>query len=423
MIVRLEIENIGPYTDRVIFDFTVNKRDKDNLGTIYTLPDGVVVTKVAGIIAGNAYGKTTVLDALNAVGGFISNPIEKKAVNKFASETENEDYKKFLLELDMGRLFLLPVNKSKSDNIGEIKVEMYIETDDDYSGYYIYKLKYDNNYAVNGVIEESLSFKKKYNSKIEKQIFSISGNQESEVGYKIAYKPNILNDLDLKNKMSLEDKIKYYETFYKRYVNESSTIDAENYIFSEMYIISEIIDNNIDFVKKFINLADSYVKELEIDKSDSGNYKLFFNYGDYKLRYGDVSTATKKLCGIATNFLKACRQGGIFTIDELDNSLNKNIAKYLIGLYNTKIKDNTSQLIFTTNNPDMLDNLRRDQIFIIERENRVNNVVKYLNFIDKKNNKKSRKDWSFSKAYNDNVIKNYPTDGSIEDLNDIIVDI
>ena len=214
--------------------------------------------------------------------------------------------------------------------------------------------------------------------------------------------------------MSLEDKIKYYETFYKRYVDESSTIDAENYIFSEVYIISEIIDNNIDFVKKFINLADSYVKELEIDKSDSGNYKLFFNYGDYKLRYGDVSTATKKLCGIATNFLKACRQGGIFTIDELDNSLNKNIAKYLIGLYNTKIKDNTSQLIFTTNNPDMLDNLRRDQIFIIERENRVNNVVKYLNFIDKKNNKKSRKDWSFSKAYNDNVIKNYPTDGSIK---------
>ena len=51
MIVKLELENIGPYTDKITLDFRVNKRDKDLQDTIYTLPDGEMVSKVVGIIA------------------------------------------------------------------------------------------------------------------------------------------------------------------------------------------------------------------------------------------------------------------------------------------------------------------------------------------------------------------------------------
>ena len=83
MIVKLELENIGPYTNKITLDFRVNKRDKDLQDTIYTLPDGEIVSKVVGIIAGNAYGKTTILRALNSVGSFINNPIINKEVNNY----------------------------------------------------------------------------------------------------------------------------------------------------------------------------------------------------------------------------------------------------------------------------------------------------------------------------------------------------
>lgn len=419
MIVKLELENIGPYTNKITLDFRVNKRDKDLQDTIYTLPDGEIVSKVVGIIAGNAYGKTTILRALNSVGSFINNPIINKEVNNYVDKIKEEEIRSYLKE--WGTLSLISTNKS-SDKLGTINVEMYIDSNDEYSGYYIYTLKYDNNYIKNGVKEESLKFKKKYNSKITKEILKIENNTVSEIGHKIAYKSNYLNDLTGKSKDNLLEKINYYETFYNRYIKESSTLGAENYIFPEEYIIDEI-DENKDLIKCFINLADDEIKDLEIDKTDIENEKLFFIYNSFKLRYNSISTATKKLCGIATNFYKATKKGGVFLIDELDNSLNKNISDFIIKLYSTKIKNSTSQIIFTTNNADVLSGLRRDQIFIIEKNNQINSVVKYLNFIDKKTNKRSRKDWSFTKTYNDNIIKNFPTKQCIKEMTEYIKNI
>lgn len=416
MIIKLELENIGPYTDKISLDFRVNKRDKDSRDTIYALPDGEMVSKVIGIIAGNAYGKTTILRALNSVGSFINNPIINKEVTNYVDRIKEEEIRSYLKE--WGILSLISTNKS-NNKVGTINVEMYIETNNKYSGYYIYTLKYDNNYIKNGVKEESLKFKKKYNSKITKEILKIENNTVSELGHKIAYKSNYLNDLTGKSKENLLEKINYYETFYNRYIKESSTLGAENYIFPEEYIIAEI-DENKDLIKSFINLADDEIKDLEIDKTDIENEKLFFIYKDFKLRYNSISTATKKLCGIATNFYKANKKGGVFLIDELDNSFNRNISNFIIKLYSTNIKESTSQIIFTTNNADVLSELRRDQIFIVEKNNQINSVVKYLNFIDETTNKKSRKDWSFVKAYNENIIKNFPTSQSTKELTEYI---
>jgi len=412
MFIKIELENVGPYVNKVTLDFRVNKRDKDMSDTIYTLPDGQVITKIAGIIAGNAYGKSTILQALNSVGSFINNPTRNKEVNKIKEE-EIRSYLK-----DWGNLSLIPINKS-SNKIGTINVEMYIDACNEYSGYYFYTLKYDNNYMQNGVKEESLFFKKKYDSKITKEILRIENNAVSEIGHKIAYKSNYLNDLTGKARENLLEKLNYYETFYNRYIKESSTLGAENYIFPEEYIISQINENK-ELIKKFINLADYEIKDLEIDITDFENQKLFFVYNDYKLRYNSISTATKKLCGVATNFYKANKCGGVFLIDELDNSLNRNVSDFIIKMYSTLIKNNTAQIIFTTNNADILANLRRDQIFIIEKNNNINSIVKFLNFVDRETNKKSRKDWSFVKAYNENIIKNFPTKQSIKELSEYI---
>ena len=417
MIIKLELENIGPYTEKVILDFRINKKDKDSMDTIYTLPDGEMVTKVVGIIAGNAYGKSTILRALNSVGSFINNPMLNKEVNSYVDKIKEDEIRNYFKE--WGVLSLIPVNK-KNNSIGMINVEMYIDAiNNEFSGYYLYTLKYDNNYLKNGVIEESLKFKKKYNSKMVKDILNIKNNTVSEIGHKIAYKSNYLNDLPDKLKDNLLEKITYYETFYNRFINESSTMGAENYIFPEEYLIDEI-DKNRDLVKMFINLADGDIKNINVDKEDADNEKLYFEYDNYKLRYNHISTATKKICSIATNFYKSSRRGGVFLIDELDNSFNKNISDFIIKMYSTTIKNNTSQIIFTTNTSDILSSLRRDQIFIIQKDNNSNSIVKYLNFIDPSTNKKSRKDWSFVKAYNENVIKNFPNEKDVNNLIDYL---
>ena len=412
MIVKLELENIGPFTQKVVLDFRINKKDKDLIDTIYTLPDGEMITKIAGIIAGNAYGKSTILRALNSIGSFINYPILNKEVGNYIEMIKEEEFRNYLSE--WGLLSLMPVNK-KQNGVGTINVDMYIDSNNEYSGYYLYTLKYDNDYSKNGVVEESLRYKKKYNSKLYKEILNISQNTVSEIGHKIAYKQNYLNDLSKKSKNDLLEKLSYYETFYNRYIEESSTLGAENYIFPEEFLVNKL-DENKELVKSFIRLADSDIKDIEIDKTDTENEKVFFVYDNYKLRYNFISTATKKLCGIATNFYKASKKGGVFLIDELDNSFNKNISDFIIKMYNINIKNNTSQIIFTTNTADVLSNLRRDQIFIIQKEKDTNSIVKYLYFKDQNTNKKSRKDWSFVKAYNENVIKNFPQEKDVNSL-------
>ena len=68
MFTKIIIENIGPITENIVLDFVINKRDKLNEGSYVEVPDKIYVSKIAGIIAGNASGKTTILDTLNKIG-------------------------------------------------------------------------------------------------------------------------------------------------------------------------------------------------------------------------------------------------------------------------------------------------------------------------------------------------------------------
>ena len=415
MIVKLLLENIGPFTEPIEIDFRCNKRDRDQISSTYTLPDGEVITKVAGIIAGNAYGKTSILTALTSIGRFLNSPLYSQQID-YDNSHDDEEFKNYVKNI--GVQMLAPINK-KSNGTAKVSVDMYINNGTDYSGYYTYSIKYDSEVKTKGVLEESLRYRNKFNSKKIKTILEISNNFVSEIGHFIAYKNNYINGLSEKMLENFNNKYSYFETFYNKFINESSIMGANNYIFSEKYIASKLFDNK-NLLCGFMKLSDNKIIDLEVDDSDIDYPKLYVVYKEYKLRYGLISSATKKLCSIGVNFCEAYRKGGIFLIDELDNSFNRNISKYIISVYNTGILNNTSQIIFTTNTAEILSDLRRDQIFIIERNDNYNYVTKYLNFVDQKNNKKSRKDWSFVKIYNENIINNFPDSNKIHELNDLL---
>lgn len=418
MFTKIIIENIGPITENIVLDFVINKRDKLNEGSYVEVPDKIYVSKIAGIIAGNASGKTTILDTLNKIGSFIELPNTKRSFSEFNDINFDDEFEKMIYYNIKNNIYsnkLPSLNESVQNPIGYIETELYINNNDEYSGFYNYCLRYDKNYVKNGMLEESLYFRKKYNSKKKKEIFKISGNFESEIGYKIAYKNNILEELKNDNKAKNEflDKINYYQTYAKRYINESSTMDAENYIFPENIVIN-MIKNKEPIVLEFIKMADENIKKVIVEDSDTKRPKLYFDYGNYKIRYDYISTATKKLCAIASNYVKSCKHGGIFLIDELDNSLNREIIKFILNLYIKNVSNNTSQLIFTTYTPEVLNILRRDQIFILTKLNCSIKLTKFIDYIDEKTQKKVRKDFSFSKSYKNNIIKNFPDSISFE---------
>lgn len=415
MIINVSISNIGGIKNRLNLNFIASKKDKKNMDSICILPDNIWVNRLIGIIAGNAHGKTTILDSIASIGSFMQLPLRKKnipTINDVELNEYKEEYKekifKHMVE-EFTSLDLLKPNKLNKDLSSEIEIEMYISTkEEETTGYYKYCLEYDKEYKIKGIIKEALYYKSKY---IKKYIplFEIQNSFESEIGYKIAYEQNIINEL-ISNNVNIEEfnkKIKYYKTFLNHYNEESNIICADNYIFPEFYIVDMIKNYDNNKLLQFMRLADSNIIDLYIEEEPLGKKKVKFKYDKFELNYNEISTATQKLLSMAYGILETNKNNGVFLIDELDNSLNYEISKFLISIFSKK-NNSMSQIIFTTNNPEFLNSLRRDQIYLILKNKYDLNAINFYNFIDPISNKRVRKDFSFIKAYKKNIIENFP---------------
>ena len=84
----------------------------------------------------------------------------------------------------------------------------------------------------------------------------------------------------------------------------------------------------------------------------------------------EESDGTRKFFAYAGPLLDGLRQGRVFLIDELDNSLHPYMVRFLLGLFhNSTTNTNNAQLIFTTHDTSILDQkiMRRDQIWFMEK--------------------------------------------------------
>ncbi|WP_283271983.1 AAA family ATPase [Spiroplasma sp. SV19] len=97
-------------------------------------------------------------------------------------------------------------------------------------------------------------------------------------------------------------------------------------------------------------------------------------------------------------------------IDELDNSWHPNLTRFFIRLFKANFFKNII-LIFTAHNPYIFEEVRKDAIYIIDRDNNVTsfNELRW-------NNKPIRNDFKFSKNYFDEVIGSHPSNDDFENF-------
>ena len=417
MILRIKLSNIAGIKDEMDLNFIATKTDKKNINSVYITEDNIWINRLIGIIAGNAHGKSTILDAIASIGSFIELPLRKKnipSLNDIEMKEYKEEYKEKVFKqmiTDYTNIELPAGNKLNDNKNSIIEIEMYIKNNDNLtSGYYLYSLEYDKNYKTDGIKKERLAYKNKYKKRYL-NIFEIENSFESEIGYKIAYEKNYISELEANNinVTEFEKKIKYYKAFRKHYNKDSSIIFADNYVFPEFYVVDMIEKcNTLKELTQFVKLADGNIEEIFIDKNLDGKKKLMFKYNKFNLEYHEVSTATQKLVAMAYSILESNKNNSVFLIDEFDNSLNLEISKFLIDIFASKSKS-MSQIIFTTNNPDILDNLRRDQIYLLLKRKYNIKAINFYDFTDPITEKRVRKDFSFVKAYKKNVIENFPS--------------
>ena len=135
---------------------------------------------------------------------------------------------------------------------------------------------------------------------------------------------------------------------------------------------SRIVDNT--FLPPGISIDPTIISHMKqfrletihkISQSD-GSYK------SYKLPFDRESEGTMLLFAYGPIIMEALDKGRTIVIDELDNSLHSNLARYLISLFSDKsINKNGAQLIFNSHDLNLLDLdiFRRDQIYFVQKDN------------------------------------------------------
>lgn len=119
-----------------------------------------------------------------------------------------------------------------------------------------------------------------------------------------------------------------------------------------------------------INKSESMVPEIKTLHSiyDTENNRI--SYAEFDL--SQESKGTQKLYALSASIIEVLKEGGILFIDEFDTNLHPELTEYIISLFNS-INNNkkNAQLIVITHNPLLMDSkyLRRDQIWIVDKDN------------------------------------------------------
>ena len=167
------------------------------------------------------------------------------------------------------------------------------------------------------------------------------------------------------------EKILYYETFYKHYVDFSDTLDPTVYMQPIRYInLLAWLQNDGEMVNKVARLVDKKIDRIitERDKDEDIEKIVVYNCNNEKLEYSDLSLGTRKLLFVMQKALEVTQNDGVFLCDEIEDSLHLDLVKLVLKIFT--VPNSKSQLLFTTNNENVMDEniMRTDQIYCINRK-------------------------------------------------------
>lgn len=375
MFTKICIENFEGFLNRVEFDFIAKSRNRKNQICLYKTHDGIYINKLIGILAGNASGKTTIIDALGKMGSLMLKPImtldfnkEKKNINKMLKNEKIDEIEISQIIENLQNNVCLEVQHVSSKMLDTyIEVEMYID-DYELSGYYNYILQFNG--MTKKITTEKFTYRKNYKNN-PTEILNLQNISECQFYYINKYYDNIIN-LEMLNKEGLENRYKYINTFFRHYINDSEIVGTEIPYFMEEVSFLKFYKKNKQMMEQIIKIVDPKISKIKM-KPDSDEEELI-----YELKTGgsitrdELSTGTKRFLSLIVNAMDVIRNKGVLLIDEIEENMHKELIFLILRIF-VQLDNNSTQIIFTTNLPEIFDCLneyeqklfKQDSIFLL----------------------------------------------------------
>ncbi len=391
MLLQFRFKNFKSFADEAVLDMTATTI-KEHSNTLIE-KNGIKVLPLAAIFGANASGKSNIFSAFKSMQDDVLGYYDK-------DEKHN---------LIVPYIF----DKNKKNEPTEYEVSINIDDDEYRYGFVRNKER---------VLEEWL-FEKKFlkNTKSkEKNIFyrdekkvypdKVNSTERKELDYLGSMiKENEL----LLTSIGLRKKIKYsevYKWFKKTSDFQNFSTDSREYI--NTMAISKLLYNEEslkDEVVEILNKFDNSIIDLEIEEKEDIIFdEVYSVYTIHKDSEGNIvkllleseSSGTKKMFSLIVSLFLSLQLGNVLWIDELDAKLHPLILRYIIKMYGDKeLNVSNGQLIFSSHNLVCLDSsdLRRDEIWFVEKMNQVSNLYSLYDFRDDEN--AVRSDLDFGKHY------------------------
>jgi hypothetical protein len=379
--------------------------------------DDKYTNKLLSFYGANASGKTTILKSIVWFAYYVSNANQKEFPNAHSNIYTVDNLDSFIelsfLHEEREFIYRLDLNYDRFSNIKHIKNEILkIKADDEYQLLFdrekgIFKnLSFEQNDSLlfdalssnSSLLNESRSRMKDYRS-LFNFFHAITGNSN------ISGTTQIDLDVSEEDMMALTFHLFNKDNFEDLFEDMQEEIDKK------------IIENSLKFgyfLFEVLSLLGTDIKKAKvtIDKKDDKEFGAELGFAheinlDKYLDFELESNGTKTLIKLIYKIFDSYQNNSILIIDELDALVHPLIVP-ILNLLTIKLN---VQMIYSTHNISNMKYLYNDEIYLIEKDEKHNTIIKTLKDYEGYEN--------FEKLYRNGLLGGVP---NIENINFDFID-
>jgi hypothetical protein len=196
---------------------------------------------------------------------------------------------------------------------------------------------------------------------------------------------------------------KWFEKMFRQYGNMNTSKVIEQVLLDQ-----ELKSILIEALKKAdFNISDIFVKSRKMEKQQRAAVLAFLtqllgedkiepdtvpedrpviwvthkglNGEEYSLELTDDSSGTEAIINNIAEFLYISNEGGLIIEDEMGRNYHTKLTEYFIGMFNDNMRNNgKAQMIFSTHDTKILNLLRPEQIYLVDKDENGGTFVKLL---------------------------------------------
>jgi predicted ATPase len=361
MVKKLLFSNFYSYLNKTEVSFEIGKKPSSSKYDI-ELEEGQRLNKVIGIIGANGSGKTQLLRPFAFLCWFITN-----SYNELKPE-ENIPFQPHAMHKDKKSAFELHFMIDNSE--------------------YKYLLSIQNNEVHYEALYKKTSKQFSYVFVREKEGDEYSVKQQgfgmaAKVAQKIRSNASLLSAAYM-NDVEKSVKFKHYFSTFSFNVtvagrenyNENALIESAKYFHDNQQLYKKMNELlcNLD-----LGLSSVSIEEVKVDARDGGTKNIFMPFGEhkteegaFKLSFFEESSGTKSVFVLLKKILAVLEYGGLAIIDEIDNDLHPHMLPVILDLFKFEHSNpKQAQIIFTCHTPEVLNLLKKHQIYLVEKQDLV----------------------------------------------------